>query len=148
MYFKGFGGVDYSKMANFDPRTYCNTFWNISETSKNVTKYRPSDPVFITKRFQKYKKMRGHPWNILFSCLRIWFLEILESICTELFEVLEFEALKSWKCENWNSKKMKFCYFEIENLKINMWGITISFVGYFILDHFSWRWAPENDDKL
>ena len=33
-----FWGSNYSQIANVDFRTYCNTFWNIFATSKNVTK--------------------------------------------------------------------------------------------------------------
>ena len=41
------------KMANFDSRTYCNTFWAILGTSKNVTKCRTLGPLFITEILHK-----------------------------------------------------------------------------------------------
>ena len=44
-----FGVGDYSQMANLGSRTYSSTFWNIFGTSKNVTTYGPSDPLFITE---------------------------------------------------------------------------------------------------
>ena len=47
-----FSGVIYSKMANVDFRTYCNTFWNIFGSTKMVTELGPSDPIFINKMFQ------------------------------------------------------------------------------------------------
>ena len=54
-----FGGFHYFTIANFDSRTNCNTFWMISGTSKNVSKSGPSDPVFITKIFQKLQEADG-----------------------------------------------------------------------------------------
>ena len=53
--FRGFGGLN-SQMANFDSRTYCNTFWIIFGTFQNVTKYGPSDFVFITEILQQLQE--------------------------------------------------------------------------------------------
>ena len=39
------GGFNFAKIASFDFRTDCNTFWIIFGTSNNVTKYRPSGPL-------------------------------------------------------------------------------------------------------
>ena len=44
-------------MANFDFRTYCNICWVMFGTSRNVTKYEPSGPLFITEILQKNKKI-------------------------------------------------------------------------------------------
>ena len=55
-----FGGFTYSKMANFESRTYCNTSWMISGASKQSTESRPSDPVFSTKLLQKIQENNGN----------------------------------------------------------------------------------------
>ena len=55
--FLGFSwGFNYCKMANFDSRTYCNIFWSIFGTSKNVTKYGPRALYLLQKYFKQYKK--------------------------------------------------------------------------------------------
>ena len=71
MYSWFFVGFNYSQMSIFDFQTYCNTFCMISGTSKKSTKSGLSDPVFITKILQKYKKLWGHLWTMLFSYLSI-----------------------------------------------------------------------------
>ena len=48
-----FGGLNHSRMVNVDFRTYCNIVCIIFGNSKNVTKHRPSDPLFITKIYLK-----------------------------------------------------------------------------------------------
>ena len=90
-------------MANFDSRMDCNTFWILYGASKNVTKYGPSEPVFITNYFKKYKtkygnihehiifiseniflKNRGRPmylafWNFGICNLTLWKLENIKT---------------------------------------------------------------------
>ena len=53
----GLGGFNYSKMAHVDSWTYSNTFWIIFETSKMFTKSGPLKPVFITRKYEKCKKL-------------------------------------------------------------------------------------------
>ena len=54
-------------------------FWIISGKTKNVTKYRPPDPVLITKILQKYiTEIMGTSLKISFSYLRIWNSEKVE----------------------------------------------------------------------
>ena len=64
------GGSNYSKMANFDSRTYRNTFWMISGTSKKSTTSGPSDPVLITNIFQKIQENTGASLEYYVSYLR------------------------------------------------------------------------------
>ena len=52
IYFVGDWGFNYSQMAKFDCRTYCNIFWITSGTSKNVTECGSMDPLFITNMLQ------------------------------------------------------------------------------------------------
>ena len=54
------GGFDYSKMANLGFRTSCNTRWIILATSKNMTKYGPPGPLFITEMLQRIEEKHGH----------------------------------------------------------------------------------------
>ena len=54
-----FGGVHYSKMANLDSWTYCNSFWNIFGTSNKSTKYGPWASYLLQKYFKPHKKMIG-----------------------------------------------------------------------------------------
>ena len=58
---------NYSKMVDFDSRTYCNIFLMISGTSNKSTKSGPLDPVFITIILQNYKTSMGTSSEILFS---------------------------------------------------------------------------------
>ena len=53
------GGLNYSQIANFDFRTYCNIFW-IYGTFKKSSKSGPSDPVFITTIRQKVQEKSGN----------------------------------------------------------------------------------------
>ena len=91
---KLFGGLNYPQMANVDFRTYCNTFWNIFGTIENVTKTGPSDPRFITKILNEYKKNDG---NILgkyyFPIYENLDFVLLQIPCT-FFAVLKFDILK------------------------------------------------------
>ena len=78
VFFAFWGGFNYSKMANSVPRTYCNICWNIFGTSKNVTKDRPSGPLFITKVFQKiYENVESFNKNIAFVNLGIHIFEVV-----------------------------------------------------------------------
>ena len=49
-------GFNYSQIANFESRTYSNTFWNIFGASKHVTKYGPHAPYLLQKHFKQHKK--------------------------------------------------------------------------------------------
>ena len=66
------GVYNYSTIANSWFLIDCNIFWNIFGTTKNVAKSGPSDPVFITKILQKYKKDGSILEKSDFSYLRIW----------------------------------------------------------------------------
>ena len=57
MYLQGFFvGFIYSKMANVDFRTYCNTFWIIFGTSNKKRAKWPPVPLFITEILRKIKR--------------------------------------------------------------------------------------------
>ena len=132
------------KKANLDFQTYCNTFWMISGTSKTSTKSGPSDPEFLTKIFQRHKKIWEHPWNILF--VYRWDSEVLkrlEGLCTYIlifkfwfpkvlfceiwsYRILFSETLKSWNFEIWTLMHWAFGNFEIwkvENWNNEIWKI-------------------------
>ena len=53
-------------MVNFASWTYCNTFWDMFETSNNVTNYGPPAPYLQQKCFNPYKKsMESFSGNII-----------------------------------------------------------------------------------
>ena len=136
-----------------DPWSIATFRWMISGTTKNVTKSRPSDPVFITKILQKIQEhLKEQPWNILF--LHIWeyeILKVLEGLCTRLFEILKSETLKTWIFEMFNFEKWTFgnwtfetwqfggCFLEMwnfENSKIGKWELTI----WKLRNYNFWKW--------
>ena len=49
-------GSSYSQIAHLGFRTYCNTVLDIFATSKQLTKYRSSEPLFITETIQKIQE--------------------------------------------------------------------------------------------
>ena len=108
-------------MANFDSRTYCNTFWMISGTSKNSTTYMdPRTPYLSPKYCNKREKM-GTCLQIL--SLHIWEYEIvifLGGLCTYLLHVsfLFFWSFQLLYFAIWNFEKSKRDYSNIGNLKI------------------------------
>ena len=88
MFFFG-GGGNYSQMANFAFRTSCNMFWNIFDTSKKVTEYRPSGPLFITEILHEIKEIMETIYkHIVFGNLRIYKIHVFESLCPEIVELL------------------------------------------------------------
>ena len=117
-------------MANFDSRTYCNTFWNMFGTTKNVTKYGPSDPVW------------EHPWNI-FSYLRTWNSDSFgRYVCLTFWNYLKIEKwtlenemldnkiheirnLKSWKLEIWTFVNWTFESWTIGNFELPFWKFRV-----------------------
>ena len=110
-----FGAFNHSQIAHFDSRTYCNTFCMISGTTKHVTKSGPSDPVFITKIFQKIQETYGN---------------ILENL---IFISENLKVWKSWKVDVPNCSFFTlFCFFvwggvdilkmwNVETLKMTFW---------------------------
>ena len=116
-------------MANFDSRTYCNIFWMMSGTSKHVTKSGPSDPVSITRTFQKNWETNGiilehiifvsenvkfwNCWKVrvpYFSSVRFlnfWNLKTLKLRNSEML-FSEFWKFEKMKIEDGHRKVMKF----------------------------------------
>ena len=124
-------GLNYFKIVNFDSRTYCNTFWMISATSEISTKSGPSDPVSITKTFQKIPEIWGHPWQILFISenLKLWFLFV--KVCAPQFCICLFWMFESRHvtfliltiCKFWKSRigHCQIDIFQIDNFQIENW---------------------------
>ena len=116
------GGFNYSQIANFDFRTYRNTFWIIFGTSHKSTKSCPLYPLFITKTLQKYKKKPNisleHFFNIygLPECCQFWkrrapknpeesFNEILKIMDMRAISIKKHEWIFAnivpiWQCPN------------------------------------------------
>ena len=140
-----FGGFNYSKMANFDSRTYCNTFWMISRTSKNVTKSGPSDPVFITTIFQRIHENMGTSMkHIIFKSDNLTFWKF-RNVCVPNFACsCVFDILKLWNLKfeivNFEISKFQIPTFEIWSLySLKVWNLeTLKF-------EIS-KNAPGNDD--
>ena len=78
-YFWGFGGFEYSPIANFDFRTYSNTCWIMFGTSKMFTRSGPLHPLFIMTR-----KLQTIPANPQKACNNNIFLYIYIYISTFL----------------------------------------------------------------
>ena len=87
-----FWGLNYSKMANEGPRTYCNTFWMISGTSKILRLVGPIvDPrtsFLLQNYFKEYKEdVETSLKNINSSSMTIQkmtFLEVLPTCFSEI----------------------------------------------------------------
>ena len=136
----------------------------ISGTTKNVTKYGPLDPVFITEIFQKIHEAYG---DILRKYVHIWesdILKVLEGTCTKplifcFFNFWEpeslnieirktkwqhglwywhFEESENWKFGNCIFEKLKLKNEHIEHLN-NKWNCPVFYQTL-------WGWAAENDD--
>ena len=105
------------------------------ETTKNATKYGPSDPVCITRILKNIGTIWEHPWNIFFisenlkiwfvgryacltfgSCIfhfvnnaRFWNLKIgnmnIKNTYIENFRICSFQI---GSCSNWNIETGKF----------------------------------------
>ena len=120
-------------------------FWIISGKTKNVTKYRPPDPVLITKILQKYiTEIMGTSLKISFSYLRIWNSEKVERsvyltcrlfflfffICCSISE-FPCSVFCFWVLETWNVdfvKTLQFCLFwNVINFKC--WKVEKSKTG-------------------
>ena len=67
-------GFNSSKMANFDFRTYCNTFWIIFGTPKNRQNMDPRTPYVLQKCLKTYKKlMEAFSENVIFANIYVSF---------------------------------------------------------------------------
>ena len=91
-----FRGFHCSKMANFDSRTYSNTFGWFLDLPTNRQNLDPRAPYLSPKYFKTYKKIWEHPWNIFFISenLQFW---ICWKVCVPNFlnsQVWSFDLLK------------------------------------------------------
>ena len=115
-------------IANVDFRTYCNTFWNIFGTTKDVTKCGPSDPVFITKIFKKYKKIWEPLWTIIFficenlKLWKCWKVSVPNFSMFNVFKSWNYEVLNLRNCEILKFPNVYFWKNIIINSKVFIFG--------------------------
>ena len=96
----------------------CNIFWNIFGTTGNVTKYGPSEPVFITKILQQIQDfLWGHPWKVS-SYLRTLIYEAFGRSVYIAFRVFYFWKFETLKLRTLKSYKLKNGIGKYEDLKM------------------------------